>query len=72
MINVAVSADRAVLDNQIGVMFEFLRPAPCEACGKTWKKKNAVENERGARVCRGESDFYYKAPWCREDSLTID
>lgn len=36
------------------------------------EKKNAVENERGARICRGESDFYYEAPWCREDSLTID
>lgn len=38
VINVAVSADRAMLDNQIGIMFEFLRLAPYEACGKTWKK----------------------------------
>lgn len=35
VINVAVSADRTMLDNQIGIKLEFLRLAPCEACGKT-------------------------------------
>lgn len=52
VINVAVSADRAMLDNQIGIKFEFLRQAPCEACGKTCKKrkKNTLENKRVAWV----------------------
>lgn len=35
VINVAVSADRAMLDNQIRIKFEFFRLAPCEARGKT-------------------------------------
>lgn len=35
VINVAVSADRTMLDNQIGIKCEFLRLALCEACGKT-------------------------------------
>lgn len=39
MINVAVSADRAMLDNQIGIKFEFLRLAPNEAHGKTSEKE---------------------------------
>lgn len=34
VINAAVSADRAVLDNQTGIKFEFLRLAPWEARGK--------------------------------------
>lgn len=38
VINVAVSADRATLANQIGIKFEFLRLAPCEARGKMFKK----------------------------------
>lgn len=35
VINVAVSDDRAMLDNQIGIKFEFLGLASCEARGKT-------------------------------------
>lgn len=35
VINGAVSADRAMLDNQIGIKFELLRLASCEAPGKT-------------------------------------
>lgn len=35
VINVAVSADRAMLDNHIGIKFEFLRLTSCEARGKT-------------------------------------
>lgn len=46
VINVAVSTDRAMLDNQIGIKFEFLRLAPCEARGKTWGKK-MIEYDRG-------------------------
>lgn len=37
VINAAVSADRAVLDNQIGIKFEFFRLAPWEARGKPWE-----------------------------------
>lgn len=38
VINVAVSADRAMLDNQIGIKFEFLRLVPCETRGKMLQK----------------------------------
>lgn len=47
MINVAVSADRAMLDNQIGIKFEFLRLAPHEARGKTSEKqKNQTKTKK--------------------------
>lgn len=55
VINVAVSADRAMLDNQTGIKLEFLRLAPHEAHGKTFegKKKNkTVEIQRGIWLCQ--------------------
>lgn len=42
VINVAVSADRAILDNQIEIKFEFLRQAPWEAPGRL-KKPNKLQ-----------------------------
>lgn len=58
VINAAVSADRAMLDNQIGIKFEFLRLAPHEAHGKTVEKKkerNTVETKRGMWLCQRKS-----------------
>lgn len=56
MINVAVSADRAMLDNQIGIKFEFLRLVPHEARGKTSEKKNKTkQNKKTLWRLRGES-----------------
>lgn len=54
VINVAVSADRAMLDNQTGIKLEFLRLAPREAHGKTFegKKKTTVEIQRGIWLCQ--------------------
>jgi hypothetical protein len=52
VINVAVSADRAMLDNQIGIKSELLRLAPCEACGKTLQ--TTVENKRATWVFKGK------------------
>ena len=50
VINVAVSADRAVLDNQTGIKFEFFGLAPWEARGKTW--------EKGDRKCKGDPGLW--------------
>lgn len=53
VINVAVSADRAMLDNQTGIKFEFLRLAPHEAHGKTFEgKQKTVETQRGIWLCQ--------------------
>lgn len=53
VINVAVSADRAMLDNQTGIKFEFLRLAPHEAHGKTFEgKQKTVETQRGICLCQ--------------------
>lgn len=53
VINVAVSADRAMLDNQTGIEFEFLRLAPHEAHGKTFEgKQKTVETQRGIWLCQ--------------------
>lgn len=51
VINVAVSADRAMLDNQTGIKFEFLRLAPHEAHGKTF------EGEKNCGELKEESGF---------------
>lgn len=56
VINVAVSAERAMLDNQIGIKLEFLRLPPREAPGKTLK--STVENKSGVRVCRGRISIF--------------
>lgn len=50
VINAAVSADRAVLDNQTGIKFEFFGLAPWEARGKTW--------EKGDRKCKGDPGLW--------------
>lgn len=60
VINVAVSADRAMLDNQTGIKFEFLRLAPHEAHGKTFEeKKNCGDSERNLALPK---DFPHAAP----------
>lgn len=53
VINVAVSADRAMLDNQTGIKFEFLRLAPHEAHGKTFEgEKKLWRTQRGIWLCQ--------------------
>lgn len=62
VINVAVSADRAMLDNQTGIKLEFLRLAPHEAHGKTFegkKKQNCGDSERNLALPK---DFPHAAP----------
>lgn len=56
VINAAVSADRAVLDNQTGIKFEFFELAPWEARGKLMGRlgRKVIENARGTRVCGEE------------------
>lgn len=52
VINVAVSADRAMLDNQIGIKFEFLRLPPREAHGKTLKVLSRIRSGEGLGLQR--------------------
>lgn len=52
VINVAVSADRAMLDNQTGIKFDFLRLAPHVAHGKTFEGEKTVEIQRGIWLCQ--------------------
>lgn len=63
VINVAVSADRAMLDNQTGIKLEFLRLAPHEAHGKTFegkkKKTNCGDSERNLALPK---DFPHATP----------
>lgn len=58
VINAAVSADRAVLDNQTGIKFEFFGLAPWEASGKTW--------EKGDRKCKGDPGLWRESYLCHE------
>lgn len=61
VINVAVSADRAMLDNQTGIKLEFLRLAPHEAHGKTFEggKKNCGDSKRNLALPK---DFPHATP----------
>lgn len=61
VINVAVSADRAMLDNQTGIKLEFLRLAPHEAHGKTFEGKKKTKLWR----FREESGFAKRFSSCR-------